>query len=259
MSDLALWQLALIAVIFIWSGFVRSGLGFGGSVLSLPFILMIDNRPLVYLPICGIQLLFFATLTVWQNNRKRSSMAQQRHWTVDWKFLRYALPIMIIPKLLGVFGVIMLPPSTMSLIIFVIVAIYGMSYLLNKPFRSRNKAFDALFLILGGYFSGTSLVGAPMVMAVMINRVDRHKIRDTILTLWWILVSIKIGAFVWADVDLQLIHQLWLLPCAAIGHYFGLKFHDHILKAETPLFFRTMGAVLVATSIVGLIQSAASS
>lgn len=32
MSDLSLFQYALIALIFIWSGFVRSGLGFGGAV-----------------------------------------------------------------------------------------------------------------------------------------------------------------------------------------------------------------------------------
>ncbi|HBO13697.1 MAG TPA: permease, partial [Halieaceae bacterium] len=36
MADLAAWQYAAIAVLFVWSGFVRSGLGFGGAVLTLP-------------------------------------------------------------------------------------------------------------------------------------------------------------------------------------------------------------------------------
>jgi len=32
MADLLPYQYALIGLIFVWSGFVRSGLGFGGAV-----------------------------------------------------------------------------------------------------------------------------------------------------------------------------------------------------------------------------------
>jgi len=34
MTDLSLIQYVLIGCVFIWSGFVRSGLGFGGAVLA---------------------------------------------------------------------------------------------------------------------------------------------------------------------------------------------------------------------------------
>ena len=51
MSDLLPFQYLLIGLIFVWSGFVRSGLGFGGAVLSLPFLLLVHNAPLVYLPL----------------------------------------------------------------------------------------------------------------------------------------------------------------------------------------------------------------
>ena len=57
MSDLSLIQYGLIALIFIWSGFVRSGLGFGGAVLSLPFLLLVKDAPLVFLPIIAVHLL----------------------------------------------------------------------------------------------------------------------------------------------------------------------------------------------------------
>ena len=33
-SDLTQWQFIAIALTFIWSGFVRSGLGFGGAALG---------------------------------------------------------------------------------------------------------------------------------------------------------------------------------------------------------------------------------
>jgi hypothetical protein len=60
------------------------------------------------------------------------------------------------------------------------------------------------------------------------------------------------ATFIAADVDLQLIHQLWLLPCACIGHVIGMRFHQHMLQAETPLFYRVMGSVLILVSCIGL-------
>jgi len=71
MSELSIAQYSLIALIFVWSGFVRSGLGFGGAVLSLPFLLLVLDEPLVFLPIIAVHLLVFSSLTIWLNNRKR--------------------------------------------------------------------------------------------------------------------------------------------------------------------------------------------
>lgn len=263
MSELSLLQCSLIALIFIWSGFVRSGLGFGGAVLSLPFLLLVDNSPLVYLPIIAVHLLFFSSLTVYWNNRKvklqsnevsnsASPLNTSPLSTVDWVYLKYALGIMIIPKLIGVFGLITLPPELMSSIIFTIVACYALSYIFNRPFRSTSKALDIFFLMLGGYISGTSLIGAPLIIAVLITHVAAHQLRDTLFTLWFILVAIKMAAFVWAGIDLQLIYALMLLPCAGIGHVLGLKVHEQILKAETKVFFRILGSVLLVISGIGL-------
>jgi hypothetical protein len=35
MPDFSVLQLLLIGLLFVWTGFVRTGLGFGGAVLSL--------------------------------------------------------------------------------------------------------------------------------------------------------------------------------------------------------------------------------
>ncbi len=257
MSELCSLQLLLIGLAFVWSGFVRSGLGFGGAVLTLPFLLMIDNRPLVYLPIISVHLLFFASITVWQNNRTNTGNTHLKpgESTIEWGYLRYAIGIMIIPKLIGVFGLILLPNTLMSQIIFCIVGLYSLTYIFNKPFRSHSRKVDILFLVLGGYTSGTSLIGAPLIITVFANHIDKYKLRDTLFMLWLIFVGIKLVAFVIADVDLQLIHHLWLLPCAAIGHVTGLKFHQKMLHAETPLFFRVVGTALLLVSIAGFYHS----
>ncbi len=258
MSDLSLIQYSLIALIFIWSGFVRSGLGFGGAVLSLPFLLLVDDRPLIYLPIISVHLLLFSSLTVYLNNRKPAQKSGESATestplsTVNWSYLKYALSVMIIPKLIGVFGLITLPPALMSSIIFTIVACYAVTYILNRPFTSNNQWLDIFFLMLGGYISGTSLIGAPLIIAVFMTHVAAHQLRDTLFALWFILVSIKMAAFIWAGVDLQLLHTLILLPCAGIGHVLGLRIHEKMLNAETKVFFRVLGSILLVISGIGL-------
>lgn len=253
MSDLYAYQYALIGLIFVWSGFVRSGLGFGGAVLSLPFLLLVHNEPLVFLPLIAIHLLVFSSLTIALNNRGRSDSGAIMS-TVDWPYLWRILGIMIVPKLVGVFGLLTLPSGIMSAIIFAIVALYSVSYIVNRPFRSGSKTVDVVFLMLGGYISGTSLIGAPLIIAVVAQHIAKERLRDTLFALWFILVTIKVAAFIWADVDMQWIHHLWLLPCAAIGHVIGLKIHQRMLQAETPVFFRVLGSVLLVISVMGLWQ-----
>jgi len=266
MSELALTQCILIALTFIWSGFVRSGLGFGGAVLSLPFLLLIHNDALVYLPIISLQLLFFSGLILFENYRVKKKYLQhncqtsqdgqvQIEGTIDWPYLKKALLIMLIPKIIGVFGLITLPSAVMGVIIFSIVSVYAISYILNKPFKSRYKSLDILFLMLGGYVSGTSLIGAPLLTAVFASHVSKHQLRDTLFALWFILVAIKVSAFIYLEVDFQLIHQLWLLPCAGIGHLLGLKFHRKLQETDSVIFYRFMGSVLLFVSFIGLIRT----
>lgn len=253
MADLLPWQYALIGLVFVWSGFVRSGLGFGGAVLALPFLLLVVNKPLVFLPIISIHLLIFSSLIAFQGWRDKQVQGASGS-NIDWGYLGNSMKVMIIPKLVGVFGLLTLPAEIMSSIIFLIVIVYAVGYVLNRPFRSKRPWMDNIFLALGGYVSGTSLIGAPLIVAVYASHVAKHQLRDTLFVLWFILVAIKMGSFLIAGVDLQLIHQLWLLPCAYVGHMIGERFHRYIVSNETPLFFRVLGTVLIVVSLVGIIR-----
>lgn len=255
MEGLESWQYIAIALLFVWGGFVRSGLGFGGAVLTLPFLLMVDNAPLVFLPIIALHLLFFSFITVVQSHYKAARVyGEGPASTVNWGFLRYALALMVVPKMIGVAGVITLPPEVVSSFIFVVVSVYAVTYILDRPFKSNSKWLDACFMILGGYVSGTSLIAAPLVVPVAASRVEKTQLRDTLFVLWFVLVAMKLGAFMWTGVDLQWRHQLWLLPCAAIGHMLGLRFHDYTLRADTKVFYRILGAGLLAVSTAGIVR-----
>jgi uncharacterized membrane protein YfcA len=252
-EGLETWQYLAIGLLFVWGGFVRSGLGFGGAVLTLPFLLMIHNAPLVFLPIIAVHLLFFSALTVMQSHlRAAADKTGRGESTVNWAFLRYALPLMIIPKIIGVAGVITLPADIVSGFIFVVVSVYALTYILDRPFKSNSRTLDAFFLMLGGYVSGTSLIAAPLVVPVAASRMAREQLRDTLFVLWFVLVAIKLVAFMVGGVDLQWRQHLWLLPCAAVGHVIGLRFHVYTLQSDNRVFFRFLGAGLLAVSLAGL-------
>lgn len=249
MNNLFIYQYAFIALLFVWSGFVRSGLGFGGAVLSLPVLLLVLDKPLVFLPIISVHLLIFSSITVWRNHKQTQSTTAS---TIDWAYLKKAMAIMIGPKIIGVLGLLTLPSDIMNGIIFSIVAVYALSYIFNKPFSSNRPWLDVCFLMLGAYISGTSLIGAPIIIAVFATHVAKEQLRDTLFVLWFILVTIKMAAFIYAGIDLQFIHHLWLLPCATIGHLIGLRFHQRMLQAETTTFFRIIGLALLTISVIGL-------
>jgi uncharacterized membrane protein YfcA len=251
--DLLPYQYFIVGLLFVWGGFVRSGIGFGGAVLTLPFLLLVLNKPLVFLPIIAIHLLIFSALTVYQNHQSSQRGDEDNQFAgIDWEFLKHALLVMAIPKLIGVFGVITLPANIISGFVFVVVTVYAFSYLLNRPFKSGNATLDTVFLVVGGYVSGTSLIAAPLVVPVAASHVNKYQLRDTLFVLWFVLVLVKIVAFMFAGVDMQWAQHLWLLPCAAIGHVLGLRFHKYTLRADTAIFFRVLGAGLLAVSLAGL-------
>lgn len=235
-------QLLLIAGIFAWTGFVRSGLGFGGAALGLPFMLFIYNQPVFWLPIIGAHLLFFSSLT----------FSTQLH-NVDWRYLRRSAIYIVPAAIVGVLGLLNLPNEWLLIFIYAITLIYAFIWLMNWAILSHSNWLDKLFLVLGGYIAGTSLTGAPLMVAVFMRNVAMEKLRNTLFVLWFVLVAIKMSTFTLLNVDLHLLTALALLPVAAVGHVIGLKFHDRILQNDK-LFKRIIGGVLVLVSSIGILS-----
>ena len=117
--EFSLFQWVLITIIFTWSGFVRSGFGFGGALFTLPFLLLVHDDPLFFLPIIGLHLLFFAPLTIFQNSKQSvNGTFGASDIKINWEFLRFAFLVMIVPKVVGVIGLISLPQQLVNTIIF---------------------------------------------------------------------------------------------------------------------------------------------
>ncbi|MDX8389494.1 MAG: TSUP family transporter [Mariprofundaceae bacterium] len=244
MDDLLLWQYIATALIFLWTGFVRSGLGFGGAALGLPLLLLVVDNPLIWLPLIGIHLLFFSSITV-----------GLRLTQVDWPFLRKSLSIMIVPKMIGVFGLLTLPTEWLVIFVYVITLFYGGCYLFKYQIKSQHRWVDVILLVFGAYIAGVSLIGAPLIVAVFMHRVAKEQLRNTLFVLWFILVSIKLTVLSAVGVEFWWHAHLWLLPCAAVGHIVGLKLHDRLIHGDATSFKQIIGAALILICFVGLISS----
>lgn len=240
LPDFTTSQIILTGLIFIWTGFVRSGLGFGGAALGLPLLLFIDPDPLLWLPVIGAHLLFFSGITL-----------RTRLNNVDWGYLKHSMQFIIPAAIIGVLGLLNLPTRWVLIFIYSVTLFYAITWVMNRAIESNNRWVDRFLLIFGGYVAGTSLTGAPLMVAVYMRNVSKAQLRNTLFVLWFTLVVIKMGAFALLGVDLHLLTALALLPVAAVGHVIGLKVHDAILRNDRQ-FKRWIGAGLMVISLLGL-------
>jgi uncharacterized membrane protein YfcA len=235
-------ELLIIAIIFVWIGFVRTGLGFGGAVLGLPILLLIGGSPIDWLPIIGIHLLFFSSITLSNSLRE-----------VDWAYLKKSLPWILPAKIIGVIGLLSLPPNVMTVIVYLITIFYSLTWINNSQIISKKKWVNNLLLFFGGYLSGTSLMGGALLVAVYMNHIDLKKLRNTLFVLWFFLVSIKMAAFMAVGINIDWRFSLMLIPAAALGHFIGLRMHERMIKSDAK-FKRWMGGVLILVCMVGLMK-----
>lgn len=238
--DFTTSQILLTGLIFIWTGFVRSGLGFGGAALGLPLLLFINPDPLLWLPVIGAHLLFFSGITL-----------RTRLDNVDWGYLRHSSRFIIPAAIVGVLGLLNLPTQWVLVFIYSVTLFYAATWVLNRAIESHNRWVDRTLLVLGGYVAGTSLTGAPLMVAVYMRNVAREQLRNTLFVLWFMLVVIKMSTFAVLGVDLHLLTALALLPVAAIGHVIGLRVHEAVLRNDQQ-FKRWIGAGLMVVSVLGL-------
>lgn len=240
-SSLALWQLIAIGAGFIWSGFVRSGLGFGGAALTLPLLLMVHNDVLLYLPAICWQLLLFSSLTL-----------ATRLDNVNWRFLAKLILLLAVPFAAGLFGLLNLSTRVLAVFVYSVTLLYGSLYALDRVMVSRNRWMDGICLIGGGYVSGVSLIGAPLIVAYSTLRLPATQLRDTLFVVWVFLVIGKLATFTAAGVNLQWQFSALTLPLAAFGHYMGLKVHTKLVGAQRRQFNQVIGLGLCTVSILGL-------
>jgi uncharacterized membrane protein YfcA len=240
--DFTIIELILLGLIFLWTGFVRTGLGFGGAALGLPLMLILGASPVYWLPIIGLHLLFFVAISLSKSLKN-----------VDWIYLKKTLIWIIPPVLLGVLGLVALPQIWMIIFVYTITIFYAIVWIFARTIQSNKLWVDKFLLIVGGYVAGTSLTGAPLLVVVFMRHISKSQLRDSLFVLWFILVSIKMSAFMALGVNIDWRLALLFLPIAGLGHWIGLGLHQRIIKNDTA-FKRWVGVALLLISTFGLLK-----
>ncbi len=189
-----------------------------------------------------MHLFFFTSLTLF------SSLD-----SVDWGYLKRTLVWIIPPTLIGVIGLLNLPTKVIVIFIYCVTIFYAINWILDKKISSNKSWLDKVFLVIGGYISGTSLTGAPLIVAVYMRFVDKSMLRNTMFVLWIILVGIKMTAFVVVGVSIDWQFSLYLIPVAAIGHVLGIFTHQKIINNDQ-LFKKWVGGALLCISSFGMFK-----
>jgi len=83
--------------------------------------------------------------------------------------------------LIGVFGLLSLPNRWLIIIIYGITLFYAFLWVLNLRIHSEKGWTDKLLLAMGGYFSGVSLMGAPLMVAVYMHQINKQSLRDSLI------------------------------------------------------------------------------
>lgn len=234
--------LVFLAILIVWSGFIRSAFGFGGNALMLPLALLVIPDPLVIIPIVIMQAVIFNGLEVMRQPHK-----------VAWKTVFRLLAVMALPFVAGVYGLIQLPSEILALGVYIITLIYALSYIFPMKLVINSKIAQFFSLILGGYVTGFSFAGGPPVVAVAAKHIPKQMLRNSLMALWVVAGSIKLVTLSLANVDLQIFLQLFTLPAAIIGHIIGNYYHNRIVHVSD--FYRIIGVVLLLVSMAGIAKA----
>ena len=235
-------SIIVLIIAFLWSGFVRACFGFGGAGLMYPIAFLVVDSVLFIVPIVGFHLLFFSGITLAMGGYKK----------VDWKTTLILLALISPTTLMGIFGLLELPEFWVLMSVYAILILYSLSYIFDFKSAKPNPWLNVPALLVGGYVSGLSLSGAPIIAAVALQYLHKEQARSSMYVLWFVLVTIKMLTLYAYDVDMQWQYQLWLLPIATVGHLMGLRLHDYLLQMQNQKFYRWMGIALLSLSIIGL-------
>ena len=240
--DFSHLQIALMALIFAWTAFVRSGIGFGGIALGMPFMLLVHDEAMFWLPIFGTHLLFFSAITL-----------RKRFRAVDWRYLQQISVYILPAALLGIFSLLTLPNHYIITFIYCFSIFYAFTWLANWKVNSRQGWLDKFLLGFGGYIIGSGMPGMPLISSVVIRFVSLENLRNTLFVLISTLTIIRMGTFVAVEVNMHFLFALCLIPTAWIGHHFGMRAHDAIINNQA-LFKKVIGTMLILVSSLGLLK-----
>lgn len=171
-----IYSLLLILLIIYLTNIVQTITGFAGSMLAMPFLLMLMNMS-------DAKILIVLVGVVWS-----IWMLGQNFNKVNWKFVWLLSLAMTIGIIIGIF---LLKVVSLKLVIFlmgIIIIISALKNLFFAKLKTTNKFWDVLFGVSSGVMQAMVLMGGPFLVLVADNYLkDREEYRTTLAVLWLVI------------------------------------------------------------------------
>lgn len=217
--------LILLGTAIFCGFFVQTVVGFAGSLIALPILLIGLKLPdaIAYISIFYLFSSAFLVKKEWKNIDKsvigKLSLTSIVGVIVGIVVLTYSQPI-ILKKALGVF-----------ILLYVAYVVIG-----KTDLKLGNKG-SMLFGVLGGFFAGVFSTGGPLYVIAVKNTVDEVKVfRATMIGVLALVTAVRIPSLAIGGV-LNAEHlkiSLFIFPvfilAQFLGNYFFLKINENMFK-----------------------------
>lgn len=169
-------DLLIIFLIIFLTNIVQTITGFAGSMLAMPFLLLIMSMSdaKILIVIVGV---FWSLWMLVQNFKK-----------VNWKFVWILSLIMSVGIIIGVLLLKIVPTKIVLLIMGLVIITSAIKNLIGKNIDTNNKILDFIFGIFSGIMQGMVLMGGPFLVLVANSYLkDREEYRTTLAVLWLVI------------------------------------------------------------------------
>lgn len=169
-------DLLIIFLIIFLTNIVQTITGFAGSMLAMPFLLLIMSMSdaKILIVIVGV----FWSLWMLVRNFKK----------VNWKFVWILSLIMSIGIIIGVLLLKIVPTKIVLLIMGLVIISAAIKNLIGKNIDTNNKILEFIFGIFSGIMQGMVLMGGPFLVLVANSYLkDREEYRTTLAVLWLVI------------------------------------------------------------------------
>ena len=233
--------LAAALAIILLAGFTQSTTGFGFALVATSLLLfLLEPKSVVAINIILGSINSILILFRWRKHVDLRRVA-----------LIFAGSIFGIP--LGAYLLTSLDPSTIKLVIAILIIPLAISLLLGRSYRFKH---DTLGHVVAGFISGalvasTSIGGPPVILFLLSQDLDKERFIGTLNAYFISLGLVTIGTYSFLGmITVDILKQVGIfLPALVLGFYAGTKATHRISAA----LFRKLAVSLILVSALAII------
>jgi len=235
----------LIAVIFLFAGFLQGITSFGFSLVALPLLAFILDIKLIVPVLIIYSLIINTTILIhlWRN--------------IELKEIMWIVVTGIIFTPIGMSILLYIDSESLKMITGILIFIVAVLLFMNKKIVIKNERIEHLFTgALSGILNGSlSFSGPPLIIFLTNKGVEKQKFRASLTFYFWILNAVTIPIFILGGLItievwvFSLKYVVFLIIGVTIGIFLGNKLDEKIFKKFVIIILMVLGIFSCVSSL----------